>query len=177
MGGNHVGEKVEVEDVAEVADVATGEAEAAEAAADPIAEAVRQELDHVLPHGVTALKRQEAVADLSRRLDDAERRLAEREGRPMAAGVRRVLTMVRRLDFDPEAREAIASELEKVMVGAGYEEFGEVGETFDPARHEVIEGRAEGGVAVVAELFEPGLEALGDVLARAKIRVGTAEEE
>jgi hypothetical protein len=177
MGGERAAGEAEVKDVAEVADVPVGEAETADAVADPIAESVRQELDHVLPHVVTALKRQEAVADLSRRLDEAERRLAEREGRPMAAGVRRVLSMVRRLNFDPEAREAIASELEKVLVGAGYEEFGEVGETFDPARHEVIEGQAEGGVAVVVELFEPGLEALGDVLARAKIRVGTAEEE
>lgn len=142
-----------------------------------VAKAVRDEFDKVLPHVVTALKRHDAVADLSRRLDAAERQLAERERRPVVAGLRRVLSMVRRLEFDPEAKEAIATELERILVSAGYEEFGEVGEAFDPERHEVVEGEAEDGIAVVVALHEPGLEALGDVVVRAKVRVGTAEEE
>lgn len=144
---------------------------------EPLAEAIRQELDQVLPHVVTALKRHDAVADLSARLDNAERRLAERERRPLVAGVRRLLSTVRQLEFDPGAKAAIGSELERILLGAGYEEFGETGEVFDPCRHEAIEGEAEHGPAVVIELFEPGLETLGEVVIRAKVRVGCAAEE
>jgi hypothetical protein len=140
---------------------------------DAVAVAVRQELDQVLPHVVTALKRHDGVAELRRRLDLAEKRLADREQRPLVNGVRRVLGIVRRLDFDPAAKEAISSELERVLVGAGYQEFGEVGEAFDPQRHEVVDGSAGDGQAVVSELHEPGLETLGEVVARAKVGVGS----
>lgn len=144
--------------------------------ADQLAEAIRQELDQVLPHVVTALKRNDGVAELRQRLDSAEKRLADREQRPLVGGVRRVLGIVRRLDFEPDAKEAIASELERLLVGAGYQEFGEVGETFDPQRHEVVDGEAGDGSAVVVELHEPGLETLGEVVARAKVTVGSAGE-
>ena len=137
---------------------------------------VRHELDQVLPHVVTALKRHDGVEELRRRLDVAEKRLADREQRPLVNGLRRVLAMVRKLDFDPDAREAIASELERVLVGAGYQEFGEVGESFDPQRHEVVEGTAGDGPAVVVDLLEPGLETLGEVVARAKVEVGIGGE-
>lgn len=141
-----------------------------------LALAVRQELDQVLPHVVTALKRHDGVEELRRRLDVAEKRLADREQRPLVNGLRRVLAMVRKLDFDPDARDAIASELERVLVGAGYQEFGEIGESFDPQRHEVIEGTAGEGTAVVVALLEPGLETLGEVVARAKVEVGAGGE-
>jgi molecular chaperone GrpE len=152
---------------------------AAAATPDPnaeLAETVRHELDQVLPHVVTALKRHDGVAELRRRLDDAEKRLADRDQRPLVGGLRRVLGIVRRLDFDPDAKEAIASELERVLVGSGYQEFGEVGETFDPVRHEVVDGEAGAGTATVTELLEPGLETLGEVVARAKVTVGSAGE-
>jgi len=143
---------------------------------DDLAVAIRHELDQVLPHVVTALKRHDGVAELRRRLDVAEKRLADREQRPLVNGVRRVLGIVRRLDFEPDAKEAISSELERVLVGAGYEEFGEVGEAFDPQRHEVVDGSAEEGQAVVTELHGPGLETLGEVVARAKVSVGSGVE-
>ncbi|MGV1049826.1 MAG: nucleotide exchange factor GrpE [Solirubrobacterales bacterium] len=143
---------------------------------DPLPAAVRHEFDQVLPHVVAALKRHDGVTELRRRLDEAEKRLADREQRPLVAGLRRVLAIVRRLDFDPAAKEAIASELERVLVGAGYQEFGEVGETFDPQRHEAVTGEASEGSAVVTELLEPGLETLGEVVARAKVGVGSAGE-
>jgi molecular chaperone GrpE (heat shock protein) len=142
-----------------------------------LAEAIRNELDQVLPHVVTALKRHDGVAELRRRLDLAEKRLGDREQRPLVKGIRRVLEIVRRLDFDSDAKEAISSELERVLVGAGYEEFGEAGEAFDPQRHEVVDGSAEEGQAVVAELHEPGLETLGEVVVRAKVSVSSEEEE
>jgi hypothetical protein len=152
------------------------EAAVAETPHDDLAVAIRHELDQVLPHVVTALKRHDGVAELRRRLDVAEKRLADREQRPLITGVRRVLGIVRRLDFEPEAKEAISSELERVLVGAGYEEFGEVGEAFDPQRHEVVDGSADDGQAVVTELHEPGLETLGEVVARAKVTVGSGDE-
>ena len=144
----------------------------------PVAEAIRAELDQVLPHVVTALKRQDAVEELRHRLDLAEKRLAERQQRPFVAGVRRVLVMVRRLDFEQDAKEAIAAELERVLVGAGYAEFGEEGEAFDPRRHEVVDGSGDeqSGVTVI-EVLEPGLETLGEIVVRTKVRVGEAEEE
>ncbi|HVD86066.1 MAG TPA: hypothetical protein VNB59_01535, partial [Solirubrobacterales bacterium] len=71
---------------------------------DDLAAAVRHELDQVLPHVVTALKRHDGVTELRRRLDVAEKRLADREQRPLVNGVRRVLGIVRRLDFDPAAK-------------------------------------------------------------------------
>lgn len=141
-----------------------------------LAETIRHELDQVLPHVVTALKRHDGVAELRRRLDAADKRLADREQRPMVNGLRRVLGIVRKLEFDPAAKEAIASELERVLVGAGYQEFGEPGEAFDPQRHEVVEGTAGEGPAVVVELLEPGLETLGEVVARAKVEIGAGGE-
>jgi molecular chaperone GrpE (heat shock protein) len=140
---------------------------------DGLPEAVRQEFDQVLPHVVTALKRQDGVAELRRRLDVAEKRLAEREQRPLVAGLRRVLAQVRKLDFEPKAKEAITMELERLLSGAGYQEFGEGGEPFDPERHEAVAGEAPEGSAVVVDLLEPGLETLGEVVLRAKVEVGS----
>jgi molecular chaperone GrpE (heat shock protein) len=139
--------------------------------------ALRAELDEVLPHVIAALKRHDAVADLARRLDDAEKRLAERNSRPLVAGVRRALNTIRKLDFDSEVKGAILAELERLLVGAGYTEFGEIGESFDPARHDAIAGEAESGAATVQEVFEPGLETLGEIVSPAKVRVGNAEKE
>ena len=134
--------------------------------------ALHAELDEVIPHVISALKRHDAVSDLARRLDVAEKQLAERGSRPFVAGVRRVLNTVRRLDFDAAVKGAIVGELERLLTGAGYTEFGEVGEAFDPDRHEVVAGEAEAASAVVVEVFEPGLETLGEVLAPAGVRVG-----
>ncbi|HEY5332983.1 MAG TPA: hypothetical protein VIJ21_05490 [Solirubrobacterales bacterium] len=143
---------------------------------DALPAAVRHEFDQVLPHVVTALKRQDGVAELRRRLDRAEKSLAEREQRPLVGGLRRVLTFVRGLDFEPEKKEAITMELERVLVGAGYQEFGEVGEAFDPGRHEALAGEAAAGSAVVSDLLEPGLETLGEVVVRAKVEVASKGE-
>jgi molecular chaperone GrpE (heat shock protein) len=143
---------------------------------DALPAAIRHEFDEVLPHIVTALKRQDGVDELRRRLDLAEKRLGEREQRPLIRGLRRVLTFVRALDFEPETKEAIVMELERVLVGAGYEEFGEVGEAFDPTRHEALAGEAAAGSAVVVQLIEPGLETLGEVVVRAKVEVASGGE-
>jgi hypothetical protein len=146
-----------------------------EYALESLKTAVRDELDQVVPHVVAALKRQDAVRDLSGRLDRAERRLAERDARPLVSGLRRVLSNVRRLELDADVRTAIVGELEGLLIGAGYNEFGDVGEAFDPVRHEALDGVASSGVhAVVLEVLEPGLETLGEVVVTAKVRIGDA---
>lgn len=92
-----------------------------------------------------ALKRNDGVADLARRLDDAERRLASRDSRPVISRIYRLLGLVRRFELPEDVRTALTSELEDVLRGAGYTEFGAVGDAFDPARHEALEGAAESG--------------------------------
>jgi hypothetical protein len=143
---------------------------------DALAGAVRHEFDQVLPHIVAALKREDGVAELRRRLDLAEKRLADRGRRPLIRGLRQVLMLVRSLDFETDAKEAITMELERVLIGAGYEEFGEAGEGFDPARHEALSGEAPTGSPIVTNVLEPGLETLGEVVVRAKIEVASEGE-
>ena len=145
--------------------------------AERIRSALRHELDVVVPHVVDALKRQDAVAALTQRLDAAEMRLAERQKRPLIAGLRRVLTTVRRLNFDDRAKAAILAELEALLVGAGYVEFGEAGQPFDPRRHDAISGDTAAGGGVVAEVLEPGLETLGEVVVPARVRIAEHHHE
>jgi hypothetical protein len=138
--------------------------------------AVRAEFDPIVGHLVSALKRNEGVAALVDRLDAAERRLAERQQRPMVVGLYMVLSLVRRLDFEPAAKAALELELTNVLSWSGYREFGEIGENFEPARHEPIDGFAGAGSPVVARVLEPGLETLGEVLVRAKVTIESAGE-
>lgn len=144
---------------------------------DDLVAAVRAEFDVVLPHLLGAIKRNEAFDSLARRLDKAEKRLAEREQRPLIAGLVRVLHQVRRLDMGDGTRELLLHQLEGVLVGAGYTEFGEVGEPFDVTRHEPLSGEATDGKAVVTEVYELGLETLGEIVVKARVGVGPPEEE
>ena len=134
--------------------------------------AVRDELDAVVPHLVAALKRDRAFDALSARLRETERRLEARRERPMAVAVHRVLCRLRRLSFDDQARAALDAELVEVLTGAGFEEFGSVGEPFDPARHEALAGEAQDGRGVVVELYATGLGCFGQVVTAAQVRVG-----
>ncbi len=150
------------------------------AAADlevPLRRAIRDEFDEVVPHLVAALKRNEAFDELVTRLDKAEKRLAERERRPLVSGLVRLLHRIRRTEFDAQVKDSLVEELEALLGGAGYEEFGDVGEPFDAVRHEAIEGTVDGGRAVVREIYEQGLETLGEVVVRASVRVGSDNDE
>lgn len=142
--------------------------------AESVVAAVRAELDGVLPHVVRALKANEGVGALVARLDTAERRLAERDRRPLIARIHRLLSLVRRLDLPADAKDTLLAEIEGILVGAGFNEFGEIGEPFSAERHEVIDGEASAGDPVVAEVFEPGLETLGEIVIPARVRVATA---
>jgi hypothetical protein len=140
--------------------------------AGEVRQAIREELDQVLPHLLGALKRDRAFDALTARLQETERRLEAHRERPMAVAVHRVLCQLRRLAFDGDARAALDAELVKVLAEAGFEEFGAVGERFDPVRHEALAGAAEGGRAVVVELYATGLGCFGQVVKAAQVRVG-----
>jgi hypothetical protein len=161
---------------AALADTSDSPANATQGIAELVRSSVRDEFDEVVPHLVQALKTNEAAAELARRLDVAERRLAEREARPLVAGVRKVLRTARKLDYDAEVKSALVAELEDLLIGAGYTEFGEVGELFVPGRHRALEGSVTSGPAVVSEVFEPGLETIGEVVIPALVRVTSAPE-
>lgn len=148
--------------------------EAVEDEHEAVRAAVREELDAVVPHVLTALKRHDGVADLARRLDDAERRLAARDQRPMVSRVYRLVGLLRRLDLPEDVQTMLVGELLDVLTGTGYSEFGETGEAFDPVRHEALDADAPQGAAVVVEVYEPGLQTLGEVVVRARVRVGGA---
>jgi hypothetical protein len=137
-----------------------------------VRQAMREELNQVLPHLLGALKRDRAFDALAARLQETERRLEAHRERPMAVAVHRVLCRLRRLTFDGDARAALDAELVKVLTEAGFEEFGTVGEQFDPVRHEALAGGAEDGRAMVVELYATGLGCFGQVVTAAQVRVG-----
>jgi molecular chaperone GrpE len=168
---------VDAEPAVAEADNARTEAEVSEDATVAAVRAMlREELDQVVPHVVSALKRNDGVAELARRLDAADRKLAQRDQRPVIARLHRLLGLVRRTELPDDVHEMLVRELVEMLEGLGYTEFGDVGEPFDPARHEPLDGAAGDGVATVVEIYEPGLEALGEVVVLARVRVGTDQQ-
>lgn len=153
-----------------------GPADPLQSLSDGVCAAVREELDEVLPHVVNALKANDAARALAERLQVAERQLSERSNRPLVAGIRKVLRTARRLDYDSDAKDTLVGELEQLLIGAGYTEFGEVGERFVPGRHQALDGQAPGTAVIVAEIFEPGLETLGEIIVPAQVKVGSAPD-
>jgi molecular chaperone GrpE len=133
--------------------------------------AVHDEFDAVVPHLLTALKRDRAFDALSDRLREAERRLDSRRERPLAVAVLGLLDHVRHLSFDPEAKSVLEAELVRMLAAAGFEEFGTTGERFDPDLHNAIDGRTSGGRGVVSVVHAAGLRSYGEVVVRAKVAV------
>jgi hypothetical protein len=140
-------------------------------AAGAIRAAVHAELDEILPYVVEALRRNNAFDDLSDRLRTAERRLESRQERPVIIGLHRVLDRVRHLDFDQTIKRALDGDLASVLSEAGYQETGQVGEEYDPDRHDAISGRAADGKAVVTKVHSRGLISFGDVVVLAKVEI------
>lgn len=141
------------------------------AAAETIRAAVHDEFDQVLHHVVDALRRNKAFDELSDRLRTAERRLEARRERPLVAALHGLLDHLRHLDFDPLVKDVLEAEIVTMLLQAGFEETGRVGETYDPARHEAIGGRAEDGRASVVRVDTRGLSSFGDVVFRAKVQI------
>jgi hypothetical protein len=163
------------------AEAGCGEAEAEARSAAPeglalgVAEAIRAavhvEFEPILPHLVHALDRNRAFDSLDDRLRTAERRIAARQERPLVVAVHSLLGRVRRFDFDQAVKSAIETDIVRILTDAGYQETGRVGEAYDPARHEAIEGQAIDGTAWVAKVHTRGLSCLDDVMIRAKVQV------
>jgi molecular chaperone GrpE (heat shock protein) len=138
---------------------------------EAIRAAVHAEFDEVLPFVVEALRRNKAFDDINDRLRTAERRLEARRERPVIVGVHHVLDRIRHLDFDQAIKQALDDDLTRVLGEAGYHETGQVGEDFDPARHDAIDGRAIDGKAVVTKVHSYGLISFSDVVVRAKVQI------
>lgn len=139
--------------------------------AESIRTAVHAEFDEVLPYLVEALRRNNAFDEISERLRAAERRIESRQERPVILSLYRVLDRLRHLDFDPAVKQALDEDLGRVLTEAGYQETGQVGEDYDPARHEAIQGRAEDGKALVSKVHSHGLVSFSDVVVRAKVEI------
>ena len=105
------------------------------------------------------------------RLGKAERLLATRRERPLAVAVHQVLNRLRHLDFDQAVKASLEAELAKTLTDAGFTEFGQVGEDYDPDRHDALSGRAADGRATVTEVDASGLGSFGDVVVRAQVQV------
>lgn len=144
-------------------------------ASEAIRAAVHAEFDEVLPHVVAALRRNNAFDEINDRLRAAERRIEARQERPVIIGVHRVLDRTRHLDFDQAIRQALEDDLTAILTQAGYEETGRVGEDYDPARHDAIDGRALDGKAVITKVYAHGLGSFGDVVIRAKVEISPVQ--
>jgi hypothetical protein len=148
-----------------------GEPEAKEDLPALIRAAVAQELEGILPYVLAAIKRDRAFDELSDRLSKAERRLEARRERPLAVAVHRLLNRMRHLDFDSGIKKSLETEFVRILTDAGFDETGQVGEKYDPSRHEALRGRAIDGKATVTEVDAPGLSSCGDVIVRAQVKV------
>jgi molecular chaperone GrpE (heat shock protein) len=149
----------------------TEEFELPAGAAEAIRTAVHAEFDEVLPYVLEALRRNNAFDEINERLRAAERRIEARQERPVIIGVHRVLDRMRHLEFDDAIKQALADDIAGVLTRAGYEETGCVGEDYDPARHDAIDGRAVDGKAVVTTVHTHGLASFSDVVVRAKVEI------
>ncbi len=139
--------------------------------AEEIRAAVHAEFTPVLHYVADALGRNSAFDELSDRLRTAERRLEARRERPLVGSLYHFLDRLRHLDFDPVVKRELEADLLKMLYDAGFEETGQVGEAYDPASHQAIDGRAVAGRARVTEIYTRGLSCLGEVVFRARVQV------
>lgn len=142
-----------------------------EGTAEAIRSAVHAELDEVVPYVVEALRRNNAFDEINDRLRAAERRIAARQERPLIIGMHRVLDRLRHLEFDQAIKHALENDIARLFTEAGYQESGQVGEAYDPSRHDAIDGRAVDGKAVVSIVHTRGLTTFGDIVIRAKVEI------
>lgn len=132
-------------------------------------ERIANDLERIAAHLVPLLK--SSYQDTLARLDRAERRLATRQERPAIAGMHRLLCTVRRLEDGRDVREVVEEGLARLLGDLGYQEFGEVGESYDPARHEALGGQTERGEGRIFRVHRRGLACHGDVMIRAMVEV------
>lgn len=140
----------------------------ADANPDPMVR-VANDLERIAAHLVPLLKA--SYSDTTDRLQRAERVIATRRERPAIAGLHKVLCNVRRLDRSSDIHDFVEGELMDLLTGLGYQEFGSVGDPYDPVRHEGVGGRTEGGRGRILRVHRRGLACYDDVMIRAVVEV------
>jgi hypothetical protein len=141
------------------------------AVGEAVRAAVHAEFDAVLGYVVEALRRNNAFDELNDRLRAAEGRIEARRERPVIAAVYQLLDRIRHFEFDRDIKRALEDDIVRLLKQAGFEESGKAGESYDPAIHEAIDGRAAGGQARVTKVHTRGLTSFGDVVFRAKVEI------
>lgn len=127
------------------------------------------DLERMAAHLVPFLK--SSYTETLDRLARAERLLASRQERPAVAGMHKILCSVRRLDSAEDVHEFVEEELVGLLGGLGYEEFGDIGDPYDPVRHEAIGGQTERGQGRLSVVHSRGLACHDDVMIRAMVEV------
>jgi hypothetical protein len=172
VNGNDGQAATEARDGAAAVDAPAGDETGLPAAVgEAVRAAVHVEFDAVLNYVVEALRRNNAFGELNDRLRRAERRLETRRERPLIAGVYQLLDRLRHFEFDHAIRQALEDDIVKLLSDAGFEEIDDIGDAYDPVRHEAIEGRAIDGQASVTKVHTRGLASFGDVVFRARVEI------
>lgn len=139
---------------------------------------LRSEFATVLPHLVAALKRNDAVQELTDRLAAADKELAQRRALPALLGVARALHRVRTMDLPDDARSTLDQELGQILLDGGLEEFGSEGDQFDVTLHDPLEGSVgPSGVATVTTVHATGLTMGALVVLRAAVSIRPTSPE
>ena len=103
-----------------------------------------------------------------------ELRIRARQERPLVLRIAQLLNECRRL----EAAEDVSAHAQEALLDAltsfGYQEFGSMGDHYDPDWHEPLEGSV-GSSSEVSRVFSRGLACFGDVLVKAKVAVAAQE--
>lgn len=103
-----------------------------------------------------------------------ELRIRARQERPLVLRIAQLLNECRRLDTAEDVSAHAREALLETLTSFGYQEFGSVGDHYDPDWHEPLEGSV-GTRNVVSKLFSRGLACHGDVLMKAKVAVAPQE--
>jgi molecular chaperone GrpE len=130
---------------------------------------INDDLERIAAHLVPLLKN--SYEQTLQRLSRAERVIATRGERPAIAGMFELLCSLRRLGPDEDVPAFIDDGLVNLLSGLGYREFGQVGDPYDPLRHEAIGGQTSRGAGRITRVHRRGLDCYEDVVIRATVEV------
>lgn len=139
---------------------------------EPVDDPLRRmadDLERIAVHLVPLLKA--SYSQTLDRLQRAERLLAARQERPAVAGMHRLLCSVRRLDRDSNIHDIVEDELLHLLDSLGYQEFGDVGDPYEPGRHQAVSGQTDRGQGRLVQVHQRGLACYDDVMIRAVVDV------
>lgn len=138
--------------------------------------ALRLDLERIASHLVPLLGEQYRAMEARQRL--LEKRIQQRQERPVAVRLAHTLTDLQKLERAEEAKSHAIESLADVLYQMGYEQFGEPGDAFDDGLHEAVSGTVTDGQPIVlSQVFSRGLWSSGDVIVRARVSVGPVEDE